>query len=208
MPDFIEKRAHVPTRPRAHDHLVELHSLPIRILHWNSVFIIFTLIITGLFLHYPLGIELPLRAVRQTKGIFNFLLIVNTSIYIYYSLITKHYTNLIFSSRDFKFIPSFTRYMLFLKEEPGYYGKYNPGQKATYSLWLLLILTQITTGLLLFYPEHLGFFIWQVGGLNKIRLVHYFVTWLFIATIPIHLYLAITEDPAKLQSIFTGWGRK
>lgn len=188
--------------------LVELHPLPVRILHWSQVFIITTLIFCGMYLHYPRFLDTAFSTVKNTKGIFNFLLMANTLVYIYYSLRTKHYREVIFSRRDIQFIPSFFRYILFLKENPGYYGKYNPGQKAVFTTWFLFVLLQIFTGLLLFYPDTFGEIIRLGGGLNKIRQVHYFITWLFIATIPIHIYLALTEDPAKLQSIFTGYARR
>jgi len=200
--------AHSPTRPLINSDIIELHPLPVRILHWNQFFIIITLIVCGMYLHYPRFLDTPYTTIKNIKGVFNFLLIANTMVYIYYSLISKHYSELIFGLRDIKFIPSFFRYVFFLKENPGYYGKYNPGQKATYTLWFLLILIQIFTGLLLFFPDTFGYFIVLGGGLNKIRQVHYFVTWVLIATIPIHIYLAITEDPAKLQSIFTGYARR
>ena len=136
--------------------LVLLHPLPTRILHWSQVFIIITLISCGMFLHYPRFLDSSFSTIKNIKGIFNFLLIANTAVYIYYSLRTKHYRELIFSRRDTQFIPSFLRYMFFLKEDPGYYGKYNPGQKAVYTTWFLLILLQILTGLLLFFLITLG----------------------------------------------------
>lgn len=188
--------------------IIELHPLPVRILHWSQFFIIITLIFCGLYLHYPRFLDTSFTAVKTTKGIFNFLLIANTMIYVYYSVITQHYRELIFGIRDIKFIPSFLRYVFFLSKNPGYYGKYNPGQKAMYSFWFLLILLQIFTGLILFFPDTFGYLVMLGGGLNKIRQIHYFITWIFIATIPIHIYLSITEDPAKLQSIFTGYARR
>jgi len=187
--------------------IIELHPLPVRILHWSQFFIITTLITCGMYLHYPI-FDIPFATVKNIKGIFNFFLIANTLVYIYYSLISKHYRELIFGFRDIKYTPSFFRYIFFFNKNPGYYGKYNPGQKAVYTFWFLLILLQIFAGLLLFFPDSFGYFIKLSGGLNKIRQVHYFATWIFIATIPIHIYLSITEDPAKLQSIFTGYARR
>ena len=188
--------------------IIELHPLPVRILHWLQVIIITTLIVCGLYLHYPRFLEIPYSTVKYIKGVLNFLLIANTLVYIYYSVISKHYRELIVGFRDLKHIPSFFRYIFFLNKSPGYYGKYNPGQKAMYTFWFILILIQIFTGLQLFFPDTFGYFIKLSGGLNKIRQVHYFATWIFAATIPIHLYLSITEDPAKLQSIFTGYARR
>ena len=190
------------------NNVIELHSLTIRILHWVQAITVFILIIAGLHLHHPTLLNIPLSTVREVKGIFNFVLIANLLIYIYYSFITRHYSDLIFSLKDIPFIPSFFKYMFFIKESPGYYGKYNPGQKATYTMWFIVFLIQIVTGLTLFFPEQLGFLIPLLGGLNRIRMIHYFMTWVLIATIPIHIYLAITEDPAKLQSIFTGKARR
>ena len=205
-----EVLAHSPTGPLTHFHqeLIEVHPLPIRIFHWVMVFTITTLVFTGMYIHYPGLLNIPFSTVKTIKGVSNFILIANTALYVYYSLITKHYCELIFRLKDVHFLPNFFRYFLFLKDNPGYYGKYNPGQKATYTLWFLLILIQIFTGLILFFPDIFAFLIPKLGGLNKIRMVHYLVTWIFVATIPLHVYLALTEDPAKLQSIFTGWARR
>ena len=200
--------AHSLIRPFLELSIIERHPLPVRILHWLQVIIITTLIVCGLYLHYPRFLETPYSTIKNIKGVFNFLLIANTLVYIYYSLISKHYRELIIGFRDLQHIPSFFRYIFFLSENPGYYGKYNPGQKAMYTFWFILILIQIFTGLQLFFPDTFGYFIKLSGGLNKIRQVHYFATWIFAATIPIHLYLSITEDPAKLQSIFTGYARR
>ncbi|MFZ7101317.1 MAG: cytochrome b/b6 domain-containing protein [Peptococcaceae bacterium] len=205
---MCDKPSSPSTRPPSHYKLVELHPLAVRLLHWNQVFILLTLISCGLYIHHPGLFPIPLGTVKNIKSIGNFLLIANTMVYIYYSIITGHYHDLIFAPKDIKFLRGFFKYILFLKESPGYYGKYTPGQKITYTLWLLLILNQIGTGLMMFFPETFGYFIKLAGGLNKIRLIHYFPSWLFISTIPIHVYLAITENPAKLQSIFTGYARR
>ncbi|NLT94032.1 MAG: iron hydrogenase [Clostridia bacterium] len=200
--------AHRPTGPQIDTALVQLHPLPVRILHWTQFFIIMILIICGMYLHYPRFLEHSFSTIKNIKGVFNFLLIANTLVYVYYSLRTEHYREIILGRRDLRFIPDFLRYIFFLKKNHGYYGKYNPGHKAVFSTWFLLILLQIFTGLLLFFPDTFGAIIKLWGGLNKIRQVHYLITWLFIASIPIHVYLALTEDPAKLQSIFTGYARK
>lgn len=208
QPDFYLINADKGFPPTKGPKIIEIHPLAVRILHWNQVFIITLLITCGLYIHYPFFPELPLKTIKNIKGVFNFLLIANTSIYIYYSLVTRHYTELILRMGDLAFLPGFFKYVFFLQDEQGYLGKYNPGQKAAYTLWFFLLMVQIVTGLLLFFPNFFGYFLKIGGGLNNIRTIHYSVTWIFLATIPLHIYLALTEDPAKLQSIFTGYVRR
>jgi len=48
----------------------------------------------------------------------------------------------------------------------------------------------------------------MLGGLNTLRSIHFLVAAFFAGTIPFHLYLVFSEDPAKLQAIFTGYVQK
>ena len=51
-------------------------------------------------------------------------------------------------------------------------------------------------------------------GIQYVRLIHFFMMWVFLAFIPIHVYLAIRADTVEregaISSIFSGgrWCRK
>ena len=78
-------------------------------------------------------------------------------------------------------------------------------QKLSYLLIPVLIIIQFLTGLALWAPTmHLGFFAAftnLVGGAMSMRIIHYFVMYIFIIFIFIHVYLANVEgtEPTKLM---------
>jgi Ni,Fe-hydrogenase I cytochrome b subunit len=85
----------------------------------------------------------------------------------------------------------------------------------------LLAGVAVVTGLALYAlyaPDHWFFryFFWldQLVGSQYVRLVHLLMLWVFLAFIPIHIYLAIRADTVErdgaISSIFSGgrWCRK
>ncbi len=112
-------------------------------------------------------------------------------------------------------------YLFCIFERGPHYIGHNPLQQVAYTGIYLMALLAIMTGFclysvydansLLFSP-----FTWLNGliGLQYIRLVHLLMLWVFLAFIPIHVYLAIRADTVEregaISSIFSGgrWCRK
>ncbi len=183
-----------------------LQTLPIRIFHWTMVICVTILLFTGLYLHSPLDmLILPMRIVRQLHTGFGLLLIANLSAQIYYYLFTAKWTEVVFLPRDLVNLRSFFRYTLLITSGHPNYGRYNPGQKLLFTVWFLSVLAASLTSMILLFPNDSQLFQRLLGGLNVIRLFHFAVAVVFASTIPIHIYLVFTQDPAKLQAIFTGY---
>lgn len=186
-----------------------LQPLPVRVFHWIMFVCVIILLFTGFYLHSPISyIKLPLSLIRKVHSMFGLILIANLAGQIYYYAATKKFTEILFLPGDFANIRSFTRYVLFITEGHPNFGRYNPGQKMLFTLWGLAVLAASFTSMILLFPERTFWIQRILGGLNVVRIVHYFIAIFFASSIPLHLYLVFTEEPAKLQAMFTGYVNK
>lgn len=186
-----------------------LHPLPVRIFHWVMFAAVMMLVGTGLWLHDPPAwLHLPASLVRKLHGVFAALLTVNLAGQIYYYAYTGKHTEILLLPGDRANVRSFLRYYLFITDHHPNYGRYNPGQKALFTAWGLAVIVAVVTGAALLWPDATTRLQRALGGLNAIRSLHYLVAAFFLATIPFHFYLVFTEEPAKLQAMFTGYVNK
>ncbi len=186
-----------------------LHPLPVRVCHWTMFAGVTTLLFTGLYLHSPPAwLLLPVNLLREAHGAAAAVAVVNLAGQIYYYAYTRKYTEILLLPGDWSNMRSFLRYYLFVTDHHPNFGRYNPGQKAIFSSWGLAIVVAAVTGIALMFPDDTLRLQRLLGGLSAIRSVHFLVAAFFAATIPFHLYLVFTEDPAKLQAMFTGYVRK
>lgn len=186
-----------------------LHPLPVRIFHWTMVTCVTALLSTGLYIDSPpVWLRLPLGLMRELHGAFAAVLVVNLAGQLYYYARTGKYTEIVLLPGDGANMRSFLRYYLFITEHHPNYGRYNPGQKALFTSWGLATAVAAFTGAALMFPDETTRLQRLLGGLNAIRSVHFFIAAFYAATIPFHLYLVFTEEPAKLQAIFTGYVNK
>lgn len=179
-----------------------------RIYHWVQFITLSILSFSGLYINAPGWLNVKMKSITLWHLIAAYILVANFCGYVYYYSVTKYYHNVIFKFRDIKYLFGFFKYVFFFKDELPYYGKYNPGQKIVFTLWYLLIIFMTITGFVLYYPAQLQFMRIFLGELSNIRLLHYLGAIGFITTIPLHLYLVFTEDPAKLQAMFSGYIKK
>jgi Ni/Fe-hydrogenase 1 B-type cytochrome subunit len=186
-----------------------LHPLPVRIFHWTMFATVSALVLTGLYLDDPFPDRLlSLRTVRLIHGSAGMLLMANTFGQFYYYIVSRKYSEVLLLPRDLANIRSFLRYYLFITEGHPNYGRYNPGQKVLYtSQWLAVLLASLVSMVLLF-PDQTAWLQRNMGGLNTLRLIKYTIAMYFLSTVPWHLYLVFTEDPAKLQAMFTGYAKR
>ena len=183
------------------------HSPWIRICHWINMISITTLVLTGFYINSPLEFRLfnNMDFPRMLHFIMAFVLCFGTLLRVYYAIATKDWKNIIYQPiKDTMKLPSMLKYYLFLSDSHPYYGKYNPGQKGMYTMWLALILVQIITGFMLYLPNSFVALGGALGGMMVVRLIHLVVTWLFVITVVLHVYLDVSEGVPVLKSMFTG----
>jgi len=112
-------------------------------------------------------------------------------------------------------------YLLCIFEHGPHYIGHNPLQQVAYTGIYLMALLAILTGFCLYAAYDANhwlfqYFYWLNGliGIQYMRLIHLFMMWVFLAFIPIHVYLAIRADTVEregaISSIFSGgrWCRK
>ncbi|MDA8235754.1 MAG: cytochrome b/b6 domain-containing protein, partial [Clostridia bacterium] len=141
---------------------------------------------------------------RLVHFIFMYILVTVALYKLFYVFHQGDLVKLIFRLRDLRSLPELIKYYIFLSKSMPTEDKYNPGQKATYTLWFFLIVVQALTGFILYWPGPLGYLGHLLGGMSLVRLVHYLVTWVFVSTVIVHVYLVFITGGKLLIAMITG----
>lgn len=182
--------------------------LSIRIFHWITVISVLLLSVSGFYITSPFSknIFTKMDAARFVHFTFMWILVAMFVFRIYLAFAGKYGRHIMFSWQDLKKVPALFKYNLFLSnKEPDYTTKYNVGQKIVYSSWVLLIIVQIITGFILYYPGQMYKGALDMGGFMMIRLIHNAVFWYFACTITLHVYLEFAEGGKTFMAMITGY---
>jgi Ni/Fe-hydrogenase 1 B-type cytochrome subunit len=185
----------------------ERHSIWIRIFHWINAVSILLLIFTGFQIHAPWAFKLfgTTNAARMIHFIMAYILCASVVCRVYYAIVAHDAKNIVFEPvKDTKKLPSMMKYYLFMTDSHPDYGKYNPGQKAMYTGWLVMVILMAITGFILYKPTLFMGLANALGGLVAIRMAHYIINWLFVLSVLAHVYLDVSEGIPVLKSMFTG----
>jgi Ni/Fe-hydrogenase b-type cytochrome subunit len=189
-------------------------------MHFQHLLCIGLLVLSGLYIRFPFfdnGRDL-MRIVHYFAMTVVMLNLIWRLWYAFGST-GRDYREFAINRRDIVTAPKVLAYYLFLKSSKPHVGKYNVMQKSTYILFVPLLFVQAFTGLSLLEfvklpyvaqtPSYLLVGWWLgpiVGGTATAvawaRIAHYFVNWLFIVFVTIHVYLSVTEDFAAFLSFF------
>jgi len=183
------------------------HTAIARFLHWTNVVSVGMLALTGFYIHWPLDFRIfsNMDMARKLHFIFMYIAFFGMLLRVYYAWISGDYKDIMFRPSDVKGFPALARYYTFFSKSLPDFGKYNPGQKLTYSGWAVLILVQAATGFILYRPTRLAGLAQVMGGMMVMRMIHYLVTWIFVATVVLHVYLSFLGGLAVIKSIITGY---
>jgi Ni/Fe-hydrogenase 1 B-type cytochrome subunit len=197
-------------------HYRQAHPLPFVITHWINLIAMVVLILSGFYIHFPLFGGF-MGAARGAHILFAFILVINCIVRVVLSFFVKSAPT--GGTRevvpDFKtWLPqqdnrhqfgAWIKYYLFLKKEHPLSAKLGVPQKISYLAIPFLILIMAFTGFCLWAPTMdvgpFAAFTDLVGGLMVIRIIHYYLMWVFIIFIFLHVYLANVEgtEPTKLM---------
>ena len=182
---------------------------PVRIFHWGFALSLTMVILTGFELHKPLEfLALDFGTVFVAHVAFAWLA-VGFSLFRFADALFRQDSSLIPRLRDLKMFPKLLAYYFFLRPSPPPSGKYNSGQKLIFFSWFLLFSFITIISLSSYWmDQHLDFIPRLLGGWQVIRWIKYTALIYFSATIPLHIYLSLTEDVSKLQAMLTGYERK
>ena len=192
------------------------HPLPAVLLHWAHLLSFFWLILTGLVIHAHSGLLGTIEFAHETHSLVMPIFVLTTVVRIYWAFagagsaslggLVRHRDWRWFglSWADWKALPQWLAYYLFLRKTRPHVVKYNPLQKLTYvALFPLGILVISLSGFAMFPPTAaaMGWYTAMLGGLNAVRLVHYMTMWVLIVFFMIHLYLVVVEEPGQAAAM-------
>lgn len=197
-------------------HYREAHPMPFVITHWINLTCMLLLILTGFFIHFPFlpGVMGIARGVHVFCGI---VIVLNCLVRVVMAFFVKSSPTAGTREQvtDYKtWLPQadnrhqaleWIKYYLFLKKDHPLGAKLGVPQKISYLLIPILILLMAYTGFALWSPTmDMALFsagTELVGGAMAMRIIHYFMMYVFIAFMFIHVYLANVEGfaPSKLM---------
>ena len=199
-------------------HYREAHPMPTVIWHWVNLVCMVLLILSGIEIHYPV---LPtMMGVARGVHIFcGIVLVLALTIRLIWSFFGKSanvggtreqvmdaLTFLPQKENRHQLIP-WIKYYLFFKKEHPLSGKYGVPQKIAYFVFVIIgIFAMAYTGFALWQTTaNLPIFLWftdLVGGLMKVRIIHYCGLFWFLCFMLIHIYLANVEGIAPTLLMF------
>lgn len=181
------------------------HDMLERIIHWVMALSVILLILSGLNIRFPGLIPWGnMNSSRFIHFISMYALIFAWLAHTYHILAIEFKTEIV-NWNDIKGIPEIIRYYLFLTDTHPVYTKYNPLQKLSYNFVWVMILIQVITGVLLYWPASAMGITNYFGGLMAVRILHDFMTYLFISFTIVHLYLILSEDIRSLWAMIQGY---
>ena len=186
--------------------------------HWINLICMILLILSGIEIHYPV---LPLfmgvaRSVHIFCGIVIFIALVVRIVLSFACKSAPAGGTREVAMDALTFLPSkhnrhqlipWIKYYLFIKKDHPLGGKYGVPQKIAYFVFVVVgIFAMAYTGFCLWQTTaDWGCFAWftaLVGGLMRVRIIHYCGMFWFICFILIHVYLANIEGFAPTMIMF------
>ena len=204
-------------------HYREAHPLAFRITHWINLVAMIFLIITGFCIHFPY-FPYFMSMARGLHVFFGFVLVINCLVRIVAAFIVKSsptggtrevvpdYKTWLPQADNKHQLFAWIKYYLFFQKDHPLAAKLGVPQKISYLLIPVLIIFMFFTGLCIWAPVMNWDFFAQatmlMGGAMSVRIIHYFMMFVFIIFMFIHIYLANIEGfaPSKLMFFGTGHG--
>jgi Ni/Fe-hydrogenase b-type cytochrome subunit len=164
---------------------------------------------------FPGAVTLPaeqdLADGRVWHFFFGWVLLLSIVVYLIVAAIRKDLRELILRPSDLPKLWPMQLYYFRLRKEPPPHGKYNPLQKAAYTVVLFVFIPLvILTGLALSpgFDAMTGPLIWLLGGRQFARTWHFTLMSILIAYFCVHMVLVFSTGPwNNIKSMVTGWYR-
>lgn len=183
------------------------HDLFERVVHWVMALSIISLILSGLSIRFPGIIPWGLGTMNSARFVHfvsMYALIFSWLAYTYHVLVVE-FKNEIFNWNDVKGLPEMLRHYILLSDMRTVYEKYNPLQKLAFNAVWVMILIQVVTGIQLYWPAATMGVTDYFGGLMAVRILHDFMTYIFISFMVVHVYLVFSSDIRNLWAMIIGY---
>lgn len=207
---------------------VYLWHWPIRAMHWVAAVSIVVLAVTGLYIGRPYFAPSDSPTTPFLMGWMRFFhfaaagaLVATAIVRVYWLFAGNKFERFAalfpIRPRDWVNLAKQVKFYLLIHPEraPKYLG-HNPLQQLSYTGLYLAALLAVVTGFAMYGQSNPGGLFFRVfgwlgpvfGGMQNLRFLHHVLTWVFLAFIPIHVYLAIRADVLEhggsISSIITG----
>ena len=207
-----------------------------RLHHWVRVVSIIILVTTGFYLADPFlqpeiapePTNFKYALIRSWHIIFGFVAISMAIAKIYYFFFVKSDRAEISSVKDVFNLRNWSKqigYYFLVTKHPALTGAYNVIQFLVYTVFYVMMLGLILTGLILYvhvYHEGLGGMLYDTmrhfevlfGGLANVRALHHLMMWGVIIFVVAHVYMAVFNaiygKEGTIESIISGykWHKK
>ncbi|NIA09653.1 MAG: Ni/Fe-hydrogenase, b-type cytochrome subunit [Nitrospiraceae bacterium] len=193
-----------------------------RLFHWSFALSIYTLIVTGLYIHWPWTntwmegshqfTMANMRYIHFIAGMI-FICAVITRIYLWFfgNKYERIWHSIPITKKNIKNLWTTLLYYTYIKNTHEERLGHNALAGTAYTITILLAIVQAITGLYLLYPES-HFFI-SLGSIfgtqQQARFLHYILNWYFAWFVLVHMYIGIWNDIASpeglISSIFNGY---
>jgi Ni/Fe-hydrogenase 1 B-type cytochrome subunit len=198
-------------------HYREAHPLVFVMTHWINLICMVMLAFSGFYIHYPF-FDGFMGVARGMHFVAMYVIVINLTFRIIAAFFVKTAVDL--GSREVdtdikNWLPQAknrhqffetVKYYLFLRKEGVISAKYGSLQKIAYLATIPLTYLQAYTGFCIYGPTmDWGFFsggLELVGGPMNMRIIHYFIMWVFIVFTMIHAYLANIYNFSPRKIIF------
>jgi len=195
----------------------EEHPLVFVITHYINLVGMTLLVLSGMYIHYPLFNGF-MGLAKGTHIFWAFVILINLTVRVVLAFIVKD-ANMMGTREvdtDYKnFVPQKAnrhqfwptiKFYLFLKKEHPISAKYGVLQKIAYVATVPLTLAAAYTGFCLWGPTYAWSFFQAgtvaAGGLANIRIWHYYIMWAILCFAGIHAYLASIYGTPPLKIMF------
>ncbi|MGH9702813.1 MAG: cytochrome b/b6 domain-containing protein, partial [Candidatus Acidiferrales bacterium] len=200
------------------------HPWPVRFCHWLNSVSLLIMMGSGLqiFLAFPsfgpkvgekvffrvphaLALGGWLGGALQWHITFGWIYALTGAFYLGYQVFSRHYRQVLFTSRDVPGVWPMVRHYFFFGHQPAVTGAYNPLQKLAYTSAVVLGILSVLTGLALYSPVQYSFLASLMGGFHLARVWHFAVMCGLLLFLIGHLIMVILHGWNNLVSMFTGW---
>ncbi len=198
-------------------------SILLRLFHWTFAPSIFTLIVTGLYIHWPwtnTWLEgshqftmATMRWIHFIAGmLFTCAVLARLYLWFFGNKYERVWDFLPITGRNIKNLFSTLIYYAYLTEHHEERLGHNALAGTAYFFTILLAIVQFLTGLYLLYPE--GSIFTSIGASlfgtqQEARFIHYILNWYFAWFAMVHIYIVIWNDikhpEGLISSIFDGF---
>lgn len=176
------------------------HTVQARIYHWVHLVSIVILAFTGFYIYWPFSFfGMTMATMRLLHFTFMYVVLANLVLRLSYAFISpsRDWHEFGLGAKQWRMLPGTIAYYLFLRKEPPEgVGAYNPPQRLAYIFFAILLIPQALTGFALYGPTA-TYFNWLtifLGGLANVRAWHYFIMWMFVVVVSLHIYLSVFEE--------------